>query len=178
MQKDFSQPTVVSDVFVLLALEAGVGDVIKRLMGIGKPVNILIQEVYSEILPLHPDIAEALNFDTFRAVVDYMTSIGEPVTLGFNLPQLLDEDGPTNVSAVRNAQDPTKLRVTFDAPPNGYRAKLFVDGKIVTMTDVGDVTVDGVGLDKLKVRVVYQKKDTRGLSRFSQMVTVKKFVDA
>ena len=171
--KDFSQPTVVSDVFVLLALDAGVGNVIKRLMGIGKPVNILIQEVYDEMLPIAPEIAGALNYDTFRAVVDYMTSIGEPVVLGFSLPQLLDEDGPANVTAVRNAQDPTKLRVTFDAPPNGYRAKLIVDGQTVKLSDVGDVTVD-VGLDKLKVRVVYQKKDTRGLSRFSQMVTVKK----
>lgn len=135
-------PTIASRGFVPLAVEAGITATIESLVsGLAIDIKSLLVELKNELKDVNEPLAAALNLDNLAAIIAYMerndtgimAASGLPVS---SLPVLLDENGPSSVSAGRDGGDPAQINVGYSAPPDGYRAEIYLDGVFIKFSDL------------------------------------------
>lgn len=168
------QPTIANSAFVPLAISAGLPSVIEGLVLVGVPLSLLLEQVTNAIQANNPSLADALNNDTLRAVLDYMAISGSSVRLGFNLPQTLNMNGPVFGSApYRDGGNPSQVNLSISAPPDGFVVDVYVyeiRKKTSVVTPSGGYLYDsisGVEAGTQVIRVIYRRLSDGALSRFS-----------
>jgi hypothetical protein len=82
-----------------------------------------------------------LNVDNLAALIDYMERAGLGVVAASvlpvsTLPVLLNENGPSPVSAGRDTGDATQINIGYSAPPDGYTAEIYFDGVFAKESDL------------------------------------------
>lgn len=168
------QPTIVNSAFVPLAISAGLPAVIEGLVLVGVPLSLLLEQVTNAVQANNPSLADALNNDTLRAVLDYMAISGSSVRLGFNLPQTLDMNGPVFGSApYREVNTPSQVNLSISEPPVGFVVDVYVyevrkKTSVVTPSDgyLFD-SIAGVDGGTQIIRAIYRRLTDGALSRFS-----------
>ena len=168
------QPTIVNSVFVPLAISAGLPNVIEGLVLVGVPLSLLLEQVTSAVQANNPTLADALNNDTLRAVLDYMAISGSSVRLGFNLPQTLNMDGPVFGSPpYRDGNNPSQVNLSISEAPEGFVVDVYiyeVRKKTSNVTPSGGYLYDSIsGVDggTQVIRAIYRRLSDGALSRFS-----------
>ena len=122
-------PQVMNRAFVALAVESGIESVLKSLLGLAMDQRQLLERVIDALEETNPTLAAAMNMDSLMAVIEYMQSQETAaVATKDHLPTLLNESGPASVSAARDGGVNTQVNITFSAPPEGYKAELYLDG--------------------------------------------------
>jgi hypothetical protein len=174
---DLGAPSVVNVAFVPLAVEAGIIPTIKSLVGLSLSLPQLVVALHDALIGSNAPLAEAMNFDTVRALLAYMAESGESVVLGSDLPVTLDQAGPASVSAGRDGGTPTQLNIGFSTPPEGFKGAIYLDGVYAkTSTQTGNPTVfdilANVPAGYHTVRVLYKRDSDGAMSRFGQIVTI------
>jgi hypothetical protein len=138
--------TVAGRGFLPLAVEAGVCEVVDSLLsGLAMDIHTLTIELKNALAENNLPLAAALNIDTVAAIIGYMNNVvGSAMPTSalpeVNLPTLLDEDGPASVAAGWNAEPGGQLNITFNEPPAGYTAEIYVDGVFAKHS-----TIEGAG---------------------------------
>ncbi|WP_119069198.1 hypothetical protein [Aggregatilinea lenta] len=168
-------PQVANQAFVPLAIEAGIEDVIRSLVPLATDKQTLLVNLVAALSGSNPGLAAAMNMDTLDAVLKYVTAQpGSPILLASALPDMLDEDGPASVTAARDASEPGQVNVSFNAPPDGYSYRLYLDGvfrRAGSQAGTGgwvSEALAGVAVDAHEhtVRVLYVRAGTGALTRF------------
>jgi len=168
------QPTVANSAFVPLAISAGLPAVIEGLVLVGVPLSLLLEQVTNAVQANNPTLADALNNDTLKAVLDYMAISGSSVRLGFNLPTTLNMAGPVFGSApYRDGNNPSQVNLSISEPPEGFVVDVYVyEMRKMTSdeTPVGGYLYDSIsGVDggTQIIRAIYRRLTDGALSRFS-----------
>lgn len=171
-------PQVANRAVIPLAVEAGIADVIRSLVGLAVDKRTLLIGLKRQLARTNPPLARALNTQTLDAVLDYLRRTGRSAFVdAAYLPPLLDADGPAVVSAGRDASDPAQINIGFSAPPADHTAELYLDG--VYIQDSTQPPTDGTVYDILTgvapgdhtVRVLF-RTPTGGLTRFGPVANI------
>lgn len=174
---DLGSPMAVNVAFVPLAVEAGIITTIKSLVGLAVSLPQLVIRLHDALIEDNQPLAEAMNFDTVQALLDYMNASGESVVLGRDLPVTRNQDGPAEVSAGRDGNDATQINIGFSTPPEGYQALVFLDG-VYQKTSVQEGSplvwdiLQGVPAGYHTVRVLYRRVEDGALTRFGPMSVI------
>lgn len=173
------QPTVVNSAFVPLARKAGLHTLIEGLVLVGVPFGVLLTQVTQAVQATNPALADALNNDTLRAILDDMAVHGSSVRLGFALPPTLNMAGPVWGDApYRDGEDNTQVNVSITAPPEGFVVDIYVwesRKKTSVVTPSGGYLFDslaGVPSGTQVIRAIYRRVSDGALSHFSDDATV------
>jgi hypothetical protein len=165
---------VANSVFVPLAISAGLPAVIEGLVLVGVPFAVLLTQVTSAVQVNNPILADALNNDTLKAVLDYMATTNSSVRVGFNLPQTLNMDGPVFGSPpYRDGNNPSQVNLSISEPPVGFVVDVYVyetRKKTSAVTPSNGYLFDSInGVDggTQIIRAIYRRLTDGALSRFS-----------
>lgn len=125
-------PQVANRAFVALAVEAGIENTIRSLVGLAIDKISLLAALKEALQAGNPALAAALNLQTLEAVLAYISAKSDPAILNANeLPQLLDQAGPSSVTAARDGGVSTQINMSYTEPPSGYTAEIYLDGVFV-----------------------------------------------
>lgn len=172
LQSEILEQQVVNEAFVPLAIEAGIETVIKSLLTLATTKRELLVMVKAALAASNPRLANALGIQTLDAILRYMQKRAAGIVLGEAIPELLDEDGPASVTVARDGAAPTQVNVTFSKPPNGYTARIYLDGvfqKLSAVTPTGQFMNDSlanVAAGARAVRVLYRRDSDGAQTRF------------
>lgn len=170
-------PQVANRAFVALAIEAGIEPVIRSLTGLATDKRTLLIGLVEALEVSNPPLAAGLNTQTLDAILNYMAlDVDAAVLPADRLPELLDEDGPASVFAGRDGGDASQVNFSYNEPPSGYTAEVYLDGVFVKHSTLA--ATDGTVFDIIQnvaagshtVRVLYRRDATD-----SQPIAVTRF---
>lgn len=128
-------PIIVPATFVAQAIDAGLDDTIRSLVGLGMTERDLLVAVKTALVGVNDALVNALTSETLRAVLRYMADTSYSFTLGRDLPDLLDADGPSAIWVAHSITPVEHLTITTPAEEEATRAlykgyHLLIDGQI------------------------------------------------
>lgn len=174
---DLGSPSVVNTAFVPLAVEAGIITTIKSLVPLATSLPQLVVGLHDALIGSNAPLAEAMNYQTVRAILDYMALTGDSVVLGDALPVTLNQAGPASVSAGRDSGTPTQVNIGFSTPPEGFKGAIYLDGVFNKISnETGSPTVfdiiSNVSAGEHTIRVLYRRESDGAITRFGPIVNI------
>lgn len=170
---NLGMPQVANRAFVALAIEAGIEAVIRSLVGLAVDKYTLLVGLKQALEVPNKPLADALNFQTLDAIMDYIsTKSGSAIVNANQLPSLLDADGPVSIAAAWQEGVPGQVNVTFNAPPEGWTSEIYLDGVFYKhSTEAGtegwvNDSLQSVPAGAHTIRVLY-RDGSGNISRFS-----------
>lgn len=172
-------PQVANRAFVALAVEAGIVQVIKTVIGLATDKISLLIALEEALSQSNPGLAAGLNIQTLDAILAYTNDLpNNPFVTADHLPKLLNENGPASTSAARDGGVNTQVNVTFSEPPNGYTYEIYLNsvlakaGSLSGQSGFVNEAVSGVAAGAVTVRVLYVNPADGDITRFGQIVNI------
>lgn len=175
------QANVTSDAIVQLAIEAGIVTTIQSLpAGLGVPLIELVLTLKQVLATDNPPLADALNVDIVSKILEYMRLGNFGALLSSSLPEPLAEAGPALVNAYREPSLPSQINVSFNTPPAGFAARIYMDMAFVKESTIQ--TQDEYVFDSFqnaplpsagvqhRVNVLYRRISDGAYTRFSENI--------
>lgn len=169
-------PQTANRAFVPLAIEAGIEEVIKSLIGLAIDNRTLLIKLKEVLWETNQPLSEGLNTQTLDAIIAYLGESSLSICEAGSLPKLLSEDGPISVSAAWDGGVADQLNVTYSEPPLDYTAEIYLDGVFMKHSEIAAVT--GFCSDIISnvvtastIRVLYRNMDG-DITRFGPIATL------